>query len=96
MVNMIALVSFDSMLSVLHRPRTHESLSLQGIVTLLQHPDQLKDLKADPSLANLFVEELCRYHTASAMALRRVAKVDIELRGKVRIRSPQEILSFVC
>ncbi|KAK5009515.1 hypothetical protein LTR28_000640 [Elasticomyces elasticus] len=53
-----------------------------GIVTLLQHPDQLNDLKADPSLAKAFVEELCRFHTASAMATRRVAKVDITLRGK--------------
>ena len=53
-----------------------------GILTLLQHPSQLADLKADLSLAPKFVEELCRYHTASANALRRVAKVDIELGGK--------------
>lgn len=53
-----------------------------GIVTLLQHPSQLEDLKANPALSPAFVEELCRYHTASAMALRRVAKVDIELGGK--------------
>ncbi|KAK2804240.1 hypothetical protein FQN51_002329 [Onygenales sp. PD_10] len=53
-----------------------------GVVTLLQHPDQLADLKADPSLAPLFVEELCRFHTASAMATRRVAKVDITLGGQ--------------
>jgi fungal nitric oxide reductase len=53
-----------------------------GVVTLLQHPDQLKDLKADPSLSKAFVEELCRFHTASAMAMRRVAKVDITLGGR--------------
>lgn len=52
-------------------------------MTLLQHPNQLDDLKADPSLAKAFVEELCRFHTASAMATRRVAKVDITLGGKV-------------
>ncbi|QSS55252.1 cytochrome P450 [Histoplasma capsulatum var. duboisii H88] len=52
-----------------------------GIVTLLQHPKQLADLKANPSLAPKFVEELCRYHTASAMATRRVAKEDIMLGG---------------
>ena len=39
----------------------------------------------DPSLSKLFVEELCRFHTASALATRRVATVDIELRGQVRI-----------
>jgi cytochrome P450 len=43
----------------------------------------LEDLKANPSLAKAFVEELCRFHTASAMATRRVAKVDIMLGGKV-------------
>jgi fungal nitric oxide reductase len=55
----------------------------QGIVTLLQHPDQLSNLKADQSLAKAFVEELCRFHTASAMATRRVAKVDINLGAEV-------------
>ncbi|EEQ90016.2 cytochrome P450 55A3 [Blastomyces dermatitidis ER-3] len=52
-----------------------------GVVTLLQHPEQLADLKANPSLAPKFVEELCRFHTASAMATRRVAKEDIMLGG---------------
>lgn len=56
----------------------------QGIVTLFQNPSQLRDLKSDTSLVPAFVEELCRYHTASAMATRRVAKVDIQLGEKVR------------
>lgn len=46
------------------------------------------DLKADPSLAEAFVEELCRFHTASALATRRVAKVDITLGGKVGACNP--------
>ncbi|KAF2816401.1 cytochrome P450 55A1 [Mytilinidion resinicola] len=54
-----------------------------GVVTLLQYPDQLADLKADPTLAKAFVEELCRFHTGSAMATRRVAKVDVTLGGKL-------------
>ncbi|KAK4068160.1 hypothetical protein Trihar35433_6720 [Trichoderma harzianum] len=54
-----------------------------GVVTLFQHPDQLAQLKADPSLAPAFVEELCRYHTASALAIKRTAKVDIEIGGKL-------------
>lgn len=53
-------------------------------MTLLENPAQLEDLKQNPSLAPAFVEELCRYHTASAFATRRVAKVDITLRGQVR------------
>jgi nitric oxide reductase len=52
------------------------------VTTLLQHPAQLEKLKADPSLSSAFVSELCRYHTGSAMATRRVAKVDIELAGQ--------------
>lgn len=49
-----------------------------GVITLLQHPGQLAELKRDPSLARSFVEELCRFHQGSAMATRRVAKVDVE------------------
>ncbi|PGH11887.1 hypothetical protein AJ80_06952 [Polytolypa hystricis UAMH7299] len=54
-----------------------------GVVTLLEHPQQLADLKANPSLAPAFVEELCRYHTASSFATRRVAKEDIILNGQL-------------
>lgn len=52
-----------------------------GIVTLLKHPSGLEKLKADPSLSPAFVSELCRWHVASAMATRRVAKEDIKLGG---------------
>ncbi|EZG11070.1 hypothetical protein H106_00106 [Trichophyton rubrum CBS 735.88] len=74
-----------------------------GIVTLFENPSQLADLKKDLSLVPQFVEELCRFHTASAMATRRVAKVDIELGGKVTdyllnhclsLRAPWIDLSF--
>ena len=54
-----------------------------GVVTLLQHPDQLAEFKADPKKwSPAFVDELCRYHTASAMAMRRVAKEDVEIGGQ--------------
>ena len=49
----------------------------------MQNPTQLEELKADASLVPGFVEELCRFHTASALAMKRVAKEDIELGGKV-------------
>lgn len=54
-----------------------------GVVELLRNPEQKKELIENPKLASKFVEELCRYHTASAMAMKRVAKEDIELGGKV-------------
>lgn len=55
----------------------------QGVIELLRNPSQLQDLKSDPSLSTVFVEELCRYHTGSSMAMKRVAKEDIVLGGKV-------------
>lgn len=55
----------------------------QGVIELLRNPSQLQDLKSDPSLSTAFVEELCRYHTGSSMAMKRVAKEDIVLGGKV-------------
>lgn len=52
-----------------------------GVVTLLHNPEQLAALKSNPSLAPLFVSELCRYHTGSSFATRRVAKEEISLCG---------------
>lgn len=66
----------------------------QGVVELQQHPDQLRDLKENPSLVKAFVDELCRFHTASAFATKRVAKVDIELAGSRnagKVRDPSKI-----
>lgn len=54
-----------------------------GVVTIATNPEQLGELKKDPQRwAPAFVEELCRYHTASAMAMKRVAKEDVEIGGK--------------
>ncbi|KAI8308666.1 Cytochrome P450 55A3 [Colletotrichum sp. SAR11_59] len=53
-----------------------------GVIELLRNPSQLADLKSDPSLSKAFVEELCRYHTGSSMAMKRVAKEDIVLGGQ--------------
>jgi nitric oxide reductase len=54
-----------------------------GVVTILQHPDQLEDLKKEPlEWSPKFVEELCRYHTASALSTKRVAKEDVVIGGK--------------
>ncbi|KAI3558654.1 cytochrome P450 55A1 [Colletotrichum abscissum] len=53
-----------------------------GVIELFRNPGQLAQLKADPSLAPAFVEELCRYHTGSSMAMKRVAKEDVILGGK--------------
>ena len=62
---------------------TMVSMIALGVVELLKHPDQLEDLKKDPAKwTGPFVEELCRYHTASALATKRVAKEDVVIGGK--------------
>ncbi|KAK0610054.1 cytochrome P450 [Bombardia bombarda] len=49
-----------------------------GVVTLFQYTTQLAELKVNPdATVSGFVNELCRYHTTSAMAMRRVAKEDV-------------------
>ncbi|KAK4184186.1 putative cytochrome P450 B-class [Podospora australis] len=64
-----------------------------GVVTLFQNPSQLAELKADPTRwAAPFVEELCRFHTASAMAMKRTAKEDIKIGGKI-IRAGEGIIA---
>ncbi|KXH68703.1 cytochrome P450 55A1 [Colletotrichum salicis] len=66
----------------------------QGIIELFRNPTQLAQLKTDPSLAPAFVEELCRYHTGSAMAMKRVAKEDIILGGKT-IKAGEGIIASI-
>lgn len=53
-----------------------------GVITLLQHPDQLTEFKGDPSLAPAVVNELLRYNTVSALNSRRVTKQDVIIGGK--------------
>jgi len=53
-----------------------------GVVTLLQHPKQLAELKEDPKLAPVVVSELLRYHTVSALNCRRAVKKDIIIGGQ--------------
>jgi nitric oxide reductase len=63
-----------------------------GVATLAQHPDQLAALLANPDLAGNFVEELCRYHTASAMAIKRTALEDLTI-GGVPIKAGDGIIA---
>eukprot|EP00775_Hariotina_reticulata_P010929 gene10929-11084_t len=62
-----------------------------GVLTLLQHPSQLQELKSNPNLWPAAVEELCRYHTASAYALRRVALQDVQVQDQT-IRAGQGVI----
>lgn len=52
-----------------------------GTMTLLEHPDQLKQFKEKPELAGQVVNEITRYHTASALNSRRAVKEDTTIGG---------------
>ncbi|KAK8085411.1 cytochrome P450 monooxygenase 55A1 [Apiospora hydei] len=55
-----------------------------GVLTLLQHPDQLADFKKRPEeLAPQLVTEITRYHTASGLNSRRAVKEDLVIGGQL-------------
>lgn len=64
-----------------------------GVITLQEHPDQLEALKADPSLITGTVAELCRFHTASSYALRRVALEDVKV-GDQTVKAGEGIIAL--
>ncbi|NUT91232.1 MAG: cytochrome P450 [Saccharothrix sp.] len=61
-----------------------------GTLTLLNHPDQLETLKADPSLVDNTVEELMRYLSIVQFGTSRVALEDLEL-GGVTIKAGEAV-----
>jgi cytochrome P450 len=64
----------------------HESTASMislSVLLLLQHPDQLAELRADPSLVPGAVEELLRYLTIAQLLVGRVATEDARVGGEV-------------
>ncbi len=53
-----------------------------GTLLLLEHPDQLDQLKADPDLAATVVEELLRYLSVAHHVAFRLSTGDVEVGGK--------------
>ncbi|MFJ4322981.1 cytochrome P450 [Streptomyces tricolor] len=72
-------VSLAIILLVAGHETTANMISL-GTYTLLQHPDRLAELRADPALLPAVVEELMRM-LSIAEGLQRVAVEDIEIAG---------------
>lgn len=71
-----------------HGTTTH--LIGNGTLALLRNPDQLRQLKDDPSLISAAVVELLRYDSPVQLTSRR-AKEDLEI-GSKRISAGQEVL----
>ena len=61
-----------------------------GLIALLEHPSQLAELRADPSLLPGAVEEMLRWWTP-VMVFRRTAATDTDLDG-TRIRSGDKVV----
>jgi vitamin D 1,25-hydroxylase len=78
------LVTTSMLLLVAGHETTASMISL-SVITLLEHPDQLAALRADPDVMPSAVEELLRYLSIADLAGVRVATADIDVDGqKVR------------
>lgn len=64
-----------------------------GVLVLLEHPQQLEEFKKRPELAGSVVNEISRYHTASALNSRRAVKEDVEIGGHLFRRGEGVICS---
>jgi cytochrome P450 len=69
---------------------TTSSAIAGGLLTLVQHPDQLDRLRADPSLVPTAVEEILRWITP-VKSFMRTATEDTEIRGR-RIATGESVM----
>jgi cytochrome P450 len=72
---------------------TTTNLIGNGLLTLLQHPAQLEELRVEPELMPGAVEELLRYESPSQHTAR-LAPDDVELSGKL-IRKRQAVIAVM-
>lgn len=83
------LVSTSFLLLVAGNATTANMITL-GILTLLQHPEQLNQIKKDPSLISGAIDEIHRYLTGSQFATRRVAIKDVKV-GNTTIKKNEGV-----
>ncbi len=86
----LEVVQLGLVILVAGHETTVEMIAL-GILTLLEHPDQLARLVSDPSQVPGAVEELLRLLSVTDTAGLRVAVADIEIDG-VRIRAGEGVI----
>ncbi|MEO3814010.1 cytochrome P450 [Sphaerisporangium sp. B11E5] len=84
------LVSIALVLLIAAHETTSSSLAL-GVITLLEHPEQLARLREDMSRLPDAIEELLRYVATTDLVATRVAKGDIEIAGHL-IREGEGVL----
>ncbi|WP_406311930.1 cytochrome P450 [Streptosporangium sp. NBC_01639] len=86
------IVVTATMLLVAGHETTANMISL-GTVALLENPDRLAELQADPAVVPRAVEELLRYFSIADVGTARVATADIEL-GDVVIREGDGVIAL--
>jgi cytochrome P450 len=89
LVNIVDAASYYVIIATAGHDTTSSSIA-GGLHALLQHPDQLDRLRADPSLVPSAVEEMIRWVTPVKQFMR-TATEDYELRG-TRIREGDALL----
>lgn len=87
------LVAIARLLVIAGSDTTANIISL-GTVVLLQHPEQLAEIKADPSLLPGAIEELLRFLSILDSATVRVATEDITLAGGEVVRDGEGIMAL--
>jgi len=73
---------------------TTASFIPNGLLALIQHPDQLAALRADPSLIASAVEEMLRYDPTATASLLRYATEDLTLGGVEIHKSDAVVVSW--
>ncbi|MEV4318685.1 cytochrome P450 [Actinocrispum sp. NPDC049592] len=73
----------NSVLLLIAGHETTASMTSLGVITLLEHPEQLADLRSRPEAITTAVEELLRYLSIVDIGPFRVATEDIEVGGAV-------------
>jgi len=63
--------------------QTTQNMTALGVLTLLQHPDQLALIKSNPEMILGAVEELLRFSSVLHVGARRVALEDVDVNGKL-------------
>ncbi|MFJ2729796.1 cytochrome P450 [Streptomyces collinus] len=87
------LVAIARLLVIAGSDTTANIISL-GTLTFLEHPDQLDEVRRDPSLLPGAIEELLRFLSILDSATVRVATKDIELAGGDTVREGEGVLAL--
>lgn len=83
----------NTIMTMVGGQETTTSLIGNGLLTLLRHPDQLQQLRSDPSLIPSAIEEMLRFESPIQHTARMTAQ-DLELGGE-QIRKRQAVISVL-